>query len=237
MFYKQLQGTLMALWESWVIKWNFTPPLRRLGCSFNIEMQLSRELFMWINHILWTQPSSLNSSSSSQFGFCLVIVLKENRRCRDEILRYSTVSPSKYVFGCVVCCFLDVGRGCEPNCVFSHWKTITEIWTTVMREETKEDVLCDNDTLALLHEWLLWSFFTEVTSISAFASCATLTRPASDLLNRWQRTEMQLWITVYLCFVSLSTVNAVTFKVFSVLFKFLPKTFPECVDAFGVGNG
>lgn len=39
------------------------------------------------------------------------------------------------------------------------------------------------------------------------------------------------------CLVSFLKVNAATFKVLTVCFKFLPETFPQCVDAFSVGNG
>lgn len=141
------------------------------------------------------------------------------------------------MFACVVCCFWSDGRGWEQNCTFSHYKIINEILTTSTGEKTKGDKLCDNDTQALVCDWLLWSF-------SLKSSCATFTRPAK----------------AHICWIDHSGVNCSCESPWLFFFLFnncwlldsecgdlqrflslhsIPEaeTFPECVDAFRVGNG
>lgn len=103
----------------------------------------------------------------------------------------------------------------------------------------KRDKLCDNDTQALVHDWLLSSF-------SLKSSCATFTRPAKAHICRIDHSGVncscESWFSLAFFSFFLITgsliVNATTFKVFWVLHE-IPEAeaFPECVNAFCVWNG
>lgn len=94
----------------------------------------------------------------------------------------SSISTPKDVSGRAFCCFLNVGRGYRRNCVCSQWKTIDEIWTTVMKGDTNAGKLRNNHIRSV--SWPIAVMLFEWShSISVFVPCAASTQPGIHLID------------------------------------------------------